>query len=96
MTPRWINQKIMINFNRIIRSMEFIYYHYRFAIAHLLNGNVLLMGGKKDGNRINGCHEYNYKDKWVKPYKGFLTAPRSGMGAVVSNELIYLIGGNNG
>lgn len=54
------------------------------------------MGGKKDGNRISGCHEYNYKEKLIKSYKGSLSAPRSGMGVVVVNELIYVIGGNNG
>jgi hypothetical protein len=62
----------------------------------MLNGNFLLIGGKKDGSRISGCHEYSYREKWVKPSKVALSSPRSGVAVVVTSELIFVLGGNNG
>ncbi|CAD8103312.1 unnamed protein product [Paramecium sonneborni] len=68
----------------------------KFGIAHLINGNVLLMGGKVDGVRNDTCEEYNYKDKKVIGSKIKLPSSRSGFGTLNVNQFIYIIGGNDG
>lgn len=68
----------------------------KFGLALLLNGNYLIMGGKQDGVRVNTCLEYSTKDKKMLHSPVLLNSCRSGFGVVTMNELIYLIGGNDG
>jgi hypothetical protein len=36
---------------------------YRFGAIELLNGNILVLGGKQEGTRTNTCLEYSIKEK---------------------------------
>lgn len=57
----------------------------KFGLAHLLNGNVLLIGGKQDGVRLDSCEEYNHREKKVLASKIKLPTVRSGFGTLNIN-----------
>lgn len=57
------------------------------------NGNIVIMGGKQDGNRVALCDEYSPKEGKIKISDNImLTSPKSGFGVAVKNgneRLIY-------
>ncbi|KAM3139361.1 hypothetical protein pb186bvf_008581 [Paramecium bursaria] len=68
----------------------------KFGVAHLLSSNLLIMGGKQDGQRLDTCEEYNYKEKKLIQSKIKLPQTRSGFGVLNVNQYIYIVGGNDG
>ena len=67
----------------------------KFASVVLDNGNILIMGGKLDGVRVANWEEYSYIQRRVIQ-TGKLTSPRSGFGAVIHEDYVYVLGGNDG
>lgn len=49
----------------------------------LPNGNILIMGGKQEGVRVDLCEEYNPKENKTKISDLVLSSPKSGFSAVL-------------
>ncbi len=50
---------------------------------------IIIMGGKKDGERIAKCEEFSIKKKKWRKSKMKLTNPKSGFGALVCKSIIF-------
>ena len=48
---------------------------------------IIIMGGKKDGERIAKCEEFLIKSKKWRKSKMKLTNPKSGFGALVNKSM---------
>ncbi|KAL4445683.1 hypothetical protein ABPG74_006234 [Tetrahymena malaccensis] len=68
----------------------------KFCSALLMNGNILMIGGKQDSQRTASIDEYNPRFKTFLKSSLQLTSPRSGFGVVYKNDMIYVVGGNDG
>ncbi|EAS03065.2 kelch motif protein (macronuclear) [Tetrahymena thermophila SB210] len=68
----------------------------KFCSALLMNGNILMIGGKQDNQRTASIDEYNPRFKTFLKASLQLTSPRSGFGVVYKNDMIYVVGGNDG
>ena len=72
-----------------------LYVLIRFGTALLMNGNILIIGGKQDGMRVASCEEYQVKERKCSSSSIKLNSPRSGFGVIAHLDCIYVIGGND-
>jgi N-acetylneuraminic acid mutarotase len=68
----------------------------KFSSLPLPNSNILVLGGKQDGSRIATCEEFCVKDCMSKPSEITLTTAKSGFGALIVYDDIFICGGNDG
>jgi len=66
------------------------------ALALPSSGSILILGGKLDKSRTATCEEYCVSDQVVMPSDIVLTSPKSGFGALLLKDNIYIAGGNDG